>query len=106
MISEAKVERAVEYIRIHAERLGQLIGLCKSLEQKRKVIHGQEFLKATGTVAEREARAYASDEFRAVVEEIENAWAEKATVETMMKSAELKIEVWRSQFSKYGKGHV
>ena len=106
MISEERAERAVEFIRDHADQLGELIGRCKALEQKRKVVHGQAFLYAQGTVAEREAKANSSDAFKGIVEEIENAWAEKSTVETKLRAAELTIDVWRSQFSKYGKGHV
>jgi len=106
MISEDRVERAVEFIRDNAERLGEVVGHCKALEQQRKVVHGHAFLDAAGTVAEREARAYTSPEFKALTEDIQNEWAEKTTLETKLKAAELTIDVWRSQFSKYGKGHL
>ena len=106
MISEKRVEMAVEFIRDHAERLGQLVGHCKALEQTRKVVRGQEFLNAKGTVAEREAVAESSMPFKDVVNDIQNAWAEKSTLEIQIKAAELTIEVWRSQYSKQGKGHL
>ena len=106
MISEERVEKAVEFIRDHADNLGELVGICKALEQKRKIVHGHEFLNAEGTVAEREARAYTSDSLRELVGQIQNAWADKATLETQIRAAELTIDVWRSQFSKYGKGHL
>lgn len=106
MISEKRVEMAVEFYRDNSALYGQLVGLCKKLEQERKVVHGQSFLFAQGTVAEREAKAYSSDAYKDVVERIENAWAEKTTVETKLKAAELQIEVWRSQYSKQGKGHL
>ena len=106
MIAEDRAEKAVEFIRDHADELGALIGRCKSLEQIRKVVHGEEFLKANGTVAEREAFAYSSSNFQKLTNDIENAWAEKSALETSLRAAELTIDVWRSQFSKYGKGHV
>ena len=106
MISESRVEKAVEFIRDHAERLGELVGHCKALEQQRKVAHGQAFLYAQGTVAEREACAYSSDVVKDVIEKIENAWSDKTTLETQIKAAELTIDVWRSQYSKQGKGHL
>ena len=106
MISESRVEKAVEFIRDHAERLGQLVGLCKALEQERKVVHGQAFLGAQGTVAEREARAYSSDAYKEIVEEIENAWAEKSTIEVNLKKAEATLDVWRSQNSAKNRGHL
>ena len=106
MISEIRVEKALEYIRDHGEELGELVGRCKALEQKRKTVHGENFLYAQGTVAEREAKAYSSDAYKAVTEEIENAWADKTTLETRLKAAELLIDVWRSQNSSRNKGHL
>ena len=106
VISEDRVENAVEYIRDHGEHLGLLVGQCKALEQKRKTVHGENFLYAQGTVAEREAKAYSSEAYKAVTEEIENAWAEKTTLETRLKAAELLIDIWRSQNSSRNKGHL
>lgn len=106
MISEQRAEAAVEFIRDHANQLGELRGRVKALEQKRKVVKGREFLGVSGTVAEREARAYSSKAFREVVEEIENAWAEMETLATQLKAAELTIEVWRSQYAASKRGHV
>ena len=108
MISEERVEKAVEFIRDHSESLGGLIGRCKALEQKRKVVYGQEFLAqgGKGTVAEREAAAYSSKDYRLLVEEIEDAWAEKSTLETHVLAAQLTIDVWRSQNSAKNKGHL
>ena len=106
MISEDRAEKAVEFIRDHADELGNLIGICKGLEQRRKIVHGHQFLDATGTVAEREANAYASGQFKELTDQIQNAWADKSTLETKLKAAELTIDVWRSQYSKSGKGHV
>lgn len=105
-INEGRAEKAVEFIRDHAERLGELIGACKALEHKRKVVQGQAFLEADGTVAERDAKAHTSTKYREVVEEIGNAWAEKETLATRLKAAELTIDVWRSQNSAAKRGHV
>ena len=106
MISEERVERAVEFIRDHADELGLYIGMCKGLEQKRKVVHGQAFLESQGTVAEREAKAYSSALFKACADEIQNAWADKETLSIKLKAAELTIDVWRSQNSAKNRGHV
>jgi hypothetical protein len=97
MINFDRAEKAAEFIRDNAERYGQLIGLCKSLEHTRKIVFGKAFLNAVGNnVAEREAKAHASPEFKAVVEDIQNAWAEKETIATKIKAAELTIELYRS----------
>ena len=97
MIDFERAERATEFIRDHAERYGYLVGRCKALEQQRKVVYGLAFHGAeAGTVAERESIAHSSPEFRAVVEEIEDAWADKTAIETQIKAAELTVELWRS----------
>ncbi len=97
MILFERAEKAAEFIRDHAEQYGHLIGLCKSLEHQRKVVFGQAFLEAVGkNVAEREAKAHISSEFKHIVEDIENAWAEKETIATQIKAAELTIELYRS----------
>ena len=106
MISEERVEAAVEFIRDHANRLGYLIGHAKALEYQLKVVEAQNYLDATGTIEARRSKARSSPEYKAIIEEIENAWAEKATLETKLKAAELTIDVWRSQYSKMGKGHL
>src|SRR6056300_863010 len=97
MITFERAEKAAEFIRDHAEEYGKLIGLCKSLEHQRKVVFGQAFLEVEGkNVAEREAKAYTSPEFKSVVEDIEDAWAHKETIAAQIKAAELTIELYRS----------
>jgi nitrogenase subunit NifH len=107
MISEQRVEAAVEFIRDHAEQIGTLIGHVKGLEHQRKVVRGIQFLESEKkTVADREADAESSPEYKAIVEDIENAWSEAETLKTKMRAAELTIEVWRSQNSSRNKGHL
>lgn len=96
MIDFARAEKAAEFIRDHAEKYGDLVGLCKALEQKRKVVHGEQFLKAAGTVAEREATAYASLEYRQICEDIRNAWADKETIATKIEAARITTDLYRT----------
>jgi len=98
LIPDTDIERALDYIRDSAERYGELVGQCKYLEHKRKVVRSQAFLDATGSsVAQREALAETTPAYREVVKQIQSAETEKATIATLIKGAELKIEVWRSQ---------
>ncbi len=98
MINESRVEAAVEFIRDNAPRLGDLVGLCKKLEHERKVVRAQQILESEkGTVSDREADAESSPEYKSIIEDYGNAWAEKTVLETQMKAAELTIDVWRSQ---------
>ena len=102
MISESRAEKAVEFIRDHAKEVGDLFGRCKALDHCRKIIRSQAFLRTeAGSVAEREARAETSEEYKTIVHEIQNAWAEWKTLETRLRAAELTYEAWRSQ-NKWG----
>ncbi len=91
-----RAEKAAEFIRDHAEQYGKLVGRCKALEHERKIIKSIRFLEASGTMAEKEATAYASIKFKAICEDIEAAWTDKTIIETKIKAAELTIELWRS----------
>ena len=97
----------MEYMRDNAERYGMLVGRCKALEQERKVVFGLALIEAKAcnlnlTVAEAEAKAHASPEFKTLCEEIDDAWAEKARIETMIAYSQNVIDAWRSLYSKHG----
>jgi hypothetical protein len=96
MVTLDRVERAIDYFREHADQYGFLVGHCKGLEHQRKVVYGQCFLEAKGgTVAEREAKAYVSPEYKSLVEEIENAWAERTTLETLFECGRMVYGVYK-----------
>jgi len=98
MITEEQAEQAHENIRLMAERYGELVGLCKYLDHKRRTIRSQAFLNASGSsVAEREAKAETDAEYLAVIEEIKDAETEKATIATKIKGWELCVDIWRSE---------
>ena len=97
-----EADRAVAFTRDNSEEYGRLVGACKGLEHKRKVIRAQEMLKSEAkTVTLKEAEAESSDEYIKVIEEIENTWAEKTTLETLMKAAEMTFDLYRSS-NKWG----
>lgn len=106
MISEARVEAAVCFIRDNAEQLGALVGHSRALEYQLKVIEAEKYLESTGTIEARKAEARSSSEYRAIIDEIEDAWAERTTLETKIRAAELTIETWRSQNKWADRGHV
>jgi uncharacterized protein (UPF0335 family) len=106
MFADQRIERAVEFIASEAGRIGDLIGHCKGLEYQAKVIKGQAYLDATGTIQARDAQAVTTPEYKAIIEEIENAWAEKETLQAQFKAAELMVEVWRSQQATNRRGNI
>ncbi len=97
MISEERVEKAVEYIRDAAKPYAEALAAEKYLDHKRKVIRATQFAEADGTMAERESFAERSQDYRDCINEYRDAVFKRAEIATLIKAAELTIEVWRSQ---------
>jgi hypothetical protein len=106
MISDEQIEKALDYLRDNAKLVGQLRGQKVQLEHMIKVIKAQKFLACDGTVAERQAIADASPEVVAQIEDLKDCVTELETVLTLMKGAELKIEVWRTQNANLRRGNI
>ena len=106
-ISDQMVEKALDFIRDHAEEYGRLRGLAKGLDHERKIVRGQMFLESCEkTAAAKEADAESSQEYQNIVKEIVQVETDLAIVSTQIKAAELKIEVWRSLNARQGRGHI
>ena len=97
MISESKVEKALEYLRDSAKQYGEICGLVELKAHNIKIYRSMAFLEATGTVAERESKAWMNQQVRDAVDSHAEAVAEKNTIYTTRKAAELTCEIWRSQ---------
>lgn len=92
-----EADKAVHLIETKAKEYGVLVGRCKGLENKRKVIRAYGLLNSKKpTVAERQAESETTDEYKKIIDDIENAWAEKTTLETYLKAAEMTFELYRS----------
>ena len=94
--TEEDVGRALTYLAETDGPVAKLIARVKALEYEAKSIRGLVFLDATGTMAEKEAKAVSSSPYRAWIEDYENAYAECETIRAKRKRAELSIDVWRS----------
>lgn len=99
MISESRVEKALEFLRDSAALYGQARGHAAYCEAQLRRIKALEMVARDGGVGEREAAAYASDAYKQAIEELRNATAESETLRAKRDAAEFTIEVWRSQSS-------
>lgn len=106
MINDANIEQALDYIRDNAHLIGQLRGQKAYLEHTIKIERGQRFLDAEGTVGEREAWAWTDAAVKKLVDEYRGCITELATIETLFKAAELKVEVWRTQNANQRRGNI
>ena len=105
MISEDRVEAAVEYLRDTARQYGQARGRALYTENNLRRVKALN-MPPEGAVAAREAEAYASVAYRDALEDMENAVAEAETIRALRDAAIYTIEVWRSQNSTRRQGNI
>lgn len=106
IVSDEKVEAALLWLEQNSDAGANAMARRAALEQKRKTVHAIAYAEASGTVADRNAEAYASKEFQGVTEEIQAAEYDVQIYKTKLKRAELIIEVWRTQNANNRRGHV
>jgi hypothetical protein len=96
LISDDRCEKAMRYLAMTDEDAAVAKARYKTLEQYGKTVKAFGFLDASGTVAEREAKALRSDEYKTFLKEYEEAvmdserYANKRATEAGVR------EVWRS----------
>ena len=88
----------MEYLRDTAKQYGQARGRALYTENNLRRVKSLN-MPAEGPQGERERVAYASDEYRIALEDMENAVADSETIRALREAAAYTIEVWRSQNS-------
>lgn len=108
MISQDKVEKALEFMVKNAAPLakakGERVHLEKFLKSKFALlfneapdVFGEGDNSKRATVADKENFAYAHDDYIALEDALKIAVEEEERLRWLMKAAELKADVWRTQ---------
>lgn len=100
------VTKALEYLLETDDLYGELRGRVDGLDYLIKIAEAKEYLKASGTQDQKKSTARASEEYGRLVTEHNDAVIEYHTVGAKRKTAELCIEVWRSQSANRRVGNV
>ncbi len=96
MISDAELEAAHNGLADTDEEFGRTSAYVKMSTFMAKKIKSEAFLKASGTVAEREAVAYASLEFSDYLEKLKDATYTMLILEAKRESWQREIDIWRT----------
>jgi hypothetical protein len=90
--------KALDFIRDNSKKLGQLKGSVYAHTELRKVKKARLMLLANDckTQSEKEAYAYANQEYEEHIRDTEELISEYETLRVLYVAAEAKIEVWRS----------
>jgi hypothetical protein len=106
MISEDRVEKAVEFMRDTAKAYGTARGHVAFYEGNLRRVKALQMVNKPGSAVDREATAYASSAYLEALEGLQNAVADCETLRAQRDAAEMTIEVWRSQFSASKRGNI
>jgi len=103
MITDQDAERCLDFIRDHAEKYALSKSQTRQLDHWRKIKRSEEFLRAEGTVAERQAIAETSEVYKEAVEALAESEAEEHRLKWLLVGAQEKIRVYQTMSSNYRK---
>lgn len=97
-ITQENAERASEFIRDNAGKLGKAKAERIYLEEFRKSKKALLYNQAPpGSIADRESFAYAHPEYLQVLDGLKVAVQEEETLRWLMIAAQVRIELWRTR---------
>lgn len=97
MISNDRLQKALEYLATTDDKCAKAKSLMIGLENQIKTVKSIAFLQADAkTATEREAIAYASETYREHINKHEVATYEYETMRNKRLTEELVVECWRS----------
>jgi len=106
MIDYNAADAAIKYLVSTDEELGRAKTLYDGLYDQKKTIQAVQFLKATGSAAERTQRALASVEYQEHLMLIKDAQIDFEILRNKRQSQVSVIDMWRSVNSNQRKGNI
>lgn len=106
MISDDKLQKALIYLAETDESCAKARGLLAGLDRQAKTVKAVEFLNSPGNVSERNEMAYSSQRYVDHTIKIENATVDYEIMRNKRLTAELIVEVWRSENANRRRGNV
>jgi len=100
-IRDETVHAAFDMLEKHAQPAAAAKAMRERREDERKAIKARAFLKATGSVAEREAHAILTEEYRIACEGFYAAVEADEEYRNQRNKCEAIIEAWRTVQSNY-----
>jgi hypothetical protein len=93
---ERDAGRALRYLEESEEAHARAVASREAAEAATKIARDSAFLASEGTVAERQALAGTSLDYRAALEKLEAAYVDLELLKAKRQRAILTLEVWRS----------
>jgi hypothetical protein len=96
MITDEQAEKALDWIRDNSEKYAIAKAQTRHLDHYRKIKRAEEFLRATGTVAERDAIAETSPDYKLAVDALRESEEQETRLKWLLTAAQHKLEVYRT----------
>lgn len=106
MIDYSDADIAIQYLISTDEELAKAKTLYEALYEQKKTIQAVEFLKSSGSAAERTQKALASDEYILHLSLIKDAQIDFEVLRNKRQSQSSVIDMWRSVNSNQKKGNI
>ena len=106
MISENDVDKALNYLKGSDAGAATAKAYYELLGDQKKTVIADQFIKAEGSQGDRLKIAEGSEEYKAHIQKLHDACYDFEIVRNRRKSAELQIEVWRSQNANMRRGNI
>lgn len=101
IVTEEQVEKALNYLRDSAQRIGELTADARMREHMLKHIKALEMKKSEGPISAQERDALASEAYFKGLNDDAAAASALAVERALREAAAMKIEVWRTQSSNW-----
>ncbi len=106
MITYDDADLAIKYLVSTDEELGRAKTLYEGLYEQKKTIQAVQFLKSSGSAAERTQKALASEEYQEHLMIIKDAQIEFEILRNKRQSQVSVIDMWRSVNSSMKMGNI
>lgn len=106
MINYNDAEKALNYLVSTDEEYARAKTLSDALYEQKKTIQAMQFLKATGSAADKTQQALASEEYQLHLRCIRDAQIEFETLRNKRLTNMCIIDMWRSVNSNQKKGNI
>ena len=93
---DVKAEEAHNALTDSDEEYGRLSAYVKMAPHMTKLIKAKAFLNTSGTVAERESMAYASDDYRKFTDKLKDSMVEYEILHARRESWQREVDIWRT----------
>lgn len=106
IVSDERVQKALSYLALTDEKCAKAKSLMLGLEHQLKTVKSVVYMQSEGTVAERDATAYSSQEYREHVQKLEDATYDYELMRNKRLTEELIVECWRSVNANRRRGNM